>query len=94
MKVIYLGPTEPHTLDEGKEYEVISEEDGWYRIVDKSGEDYLYPKDEFKILEDSHKIWGVSVLYNLEGERKIENLTIKTGSTLTEYAEKLQKLEK
>ncbi len=56
MKVIYLGPTEPHTLDEGKEYEVISEEDGWYRIVDKSGEDYLYPKDEFKILEDSHKI--------------------------------------
>ena len=56
MKVIYLGSTEPHTLDEGKEYEVISEEDGWYRIVDKSGEDYLYPKDEFKILEDSHKI--------------------------------------
>ena len=94
MKVIYLGHTEPHTLDEGKEYEVISEEDGWYRIVDKSGEDYLYPKDEFKILEDSHKIWGVSVLYNLEGERKIENLTIKTGSTLTEYAEKLQKQEK
>lgn len=34
------------------------------------------------------------MLYNLEGERKIENLTIKTGSTLTEYAEKLQKLEK
>lgn len=94
MKVIYLGPTEPHTLDYGGVYEVLSEEDGWYRIIDKSGEDYLYPKDEFKILEDSHKIWGVSVLYNLEGERKIENLTIKTGSTLTEYAEKLQKQEK
>ena len=29
MKVVYLGPTEPHTLDEGKEYEVISEEYGW-----------------------------------------------------------------
>lgn len=94
MKVIYLGPTEPNTLDYGGVYEVLSEEDGWYRIIDKSGEDYLYPKDEFKILEDSHKIWGVSVLYNLEGERKIENLTIKTGSTLTEYAEKLQKQEK
>lgn len=48
MKVIYLGPTEPHTLDNGKEYEVLSEEDGWYRIIDKSGEDYLYPKYEFK----------------------------------------------
>ena len=94
MKVIYLFPTEPNTLDYGGVYEVLSEEDGWYRIIDKSGEDYLYPKDEFKILEDSHKIWGVSVLYNLEGERKIENLTIKTGSTLTEYAEKLQKQEK
>jgi len=31
---------------------VISEEYGWYRIVDKSGEDYLYPKEEFKIVED------------------------------------------
>lgn len=52
MKVVYLGPSEPHTLDKGKEYEVISEEYGWYRIVDKSGEDYLYPKEEFKIVED------------------------------------------
>ena len=56
MKVIYVGPTEPNTLDYGGVYEVLSEEDGWYRIIDKSGEDYLYPKDEFKTLEDSHKI--------------------------------------
>lgn len=55
MKVVYLSPTEPHTLDEGKEYEVISEEYGWYRIVDKSGEDYLYPKEQFKLVEDSNK---------------------------------------
>ena len=64
MKVVYLGPTESHTLEHGRVYEVLSEEDGWYRIIDKSGEDYLYPKDEFKILEDSHKIWWVSVLQN------------------------------
>lgn len=51
-RFIKLGPSEPHTLDEGKEYEVISEEYGWYRIVDKSGEDYQYPKEEFKIVED------------------------------------------
>lgn len=37
----------------------------------------------------------LSILNRLvKGERKIENLTIKTGSTLTEYAEKLQKQEK
>nr|DAW40075.1 MAG TPA: hypothetical protein [Caudoviricetes sp.]DAY13735.1 MAG TPA: hypothetical protein [Caudoviricetes sp.] len=38
---------------------------------------------------------NVSILGRLvRGERKIENLTIKTGSALTEYAEKLQKQEK
>ena len=34
----------------------------------------------------------LSILSRLvRGERKIENLTIKTGSALTEYAEQLQK---
>lgn len=38
---------------------------------------------------------NLSILGRLvRGERKIENLTIKTGSALTEYAEKLQKQEK
>lgn len=36
----------------------------------------------------------LSILSRLvKGERKIEKLTIKTGSALTEYAEKLQKQE-
>ena len=36
----------------------------------------------------------LSILSRLvKGERKIENLIIKTGSALTEYAEKLQKQE-
>ena len=36
----------------------------------------------------------LSILSRLvKGEGKIENLTIKTGSALTEYAEKLQKQE-
>ena len=28
MKVVYLGPTESHTLEQGRVYEVLSEEDG------------------------------------------------------------------
>lgn len=36
----------------GKEYEVLSEEKGKYRIVDESGEDYLYPADMFEIVEE------------------------------------------
>lgn len=55
MKVVYLGPTESYTLDNGGVYEVLSEEYGWYRIIDKSGEDYLYPKEQFKLVEDSNK---------------------------------------
>lgn len=37
-------------LDVEKIYEVISIERGWYRIVDESGEDYLYPPELFEAL--------------------------------------------
>lgn len=51
MKVKYLGKTESHTLNNGQVYEVLSTENGWYRIIDKSGEDYLYPAREFEVIE-------------------------------------------
>lgn len=34
----------------GKEYEVLSIEREWYRVIDESGEDYLYPPDFFEIV--------------------------------------------
>ncbi len=38
----------------GKTYPVVnvSKNLGWYRIVDESGEDYLYPPEFFEIVED------------------------------------------
>lgn len=39
-------------LTNGKIYEVISIERGWYRLIDDSGEDYLYPPENFKIIEE------------------------------------------
>lgn len=42
MKVRYLGETSFLELTQGKVYEVISVEKGWYRLIDDSGEDYLY----------------------------------------------------
>lgn len=51
MKVRYIGKTESSTFDNGQVYEVLSVEGGWYRIVDKSGEDYLYPPEEFELVE-------------------------------------------
>lgn len=52
MKVKYIGETSPLSLTYGEIYDVISVEKEWYRIVDNSEEDYLYPPDEFEILEE------------------------------------------
>lgn len=52
MKVKYLGKTELLILTNSKVYEVISVEKGWYRIIDESGEDYLYPPEQFEIIEE------------------------------------------
>lgn len=35
-------------LEVGRVYEVLGEEQGWLRVVDASGEDYLYPEDWFE----------------------------------------------
>ena len=51
MKVKYKLGTERAILTQGRIYEVISIEKGWYRIVDDSGEDYLYPPELFEIIE-------------------------------------------
>lgn len=50
MKVKYIWPTEFLVLTKDKIYDVISNEKGWYRIVDDTGEDYLYPPGLFEIV--------------------------------------------
>lgn len=62
MKVRYTGKTDPIGLQNGKIYDVIevSEHFGWYRIVTEFDDDdeldvppgYLYPPDDFEIMED------------------------------------------
>ena len=47
MRVRYDGETDFLVLTHGKIYDVISIERGWYRIVDDSGEDYLFPAKLF-----------------------------------------------
>ncbi len=51
MKVRYLGETSFLELTHDKVYAVLSVEKEWYRIVDDSDEGYLYPPDEFLIVE-------------------------------------------
>ena len=57
MVVRYIGESDPLELMNGKEYEVISVEKGpgdedWYRLVDETGEDYLYHHKNFEIVRD------------------------------------------
>lgn len=51
MKVKFKQQNETLDLIAGKIYKVLSVERDWYRIVDESGEDYLYPPELFEIVE-------------------------------------------
>jgi len=52
MKVKYVKNTISLCLTTGKIYEVLSTERKWYRIIDDSGEDYLYPPENFEIIAE------------------------------------------
>ena len=51
MKVRFKGKTDFLVLTNNKIYDVLSVEKGWYRLVDDSGEDYLYPPEQFEVVE-------------------------------------------
>lgn len=51
MRAQWLGETDYLVLTHGKVYAVLSIEEGWYRIKDDSGEDYLYPPEQFEVIK-------------------------------------------
>ena len=64
LKVRYIGKREvdiPNSYKifmdvlPGKVYEVLSIEDGWYRLIDESGEDYLYPPENFEEVAENEE---------------------------------------
>ena len=50
VKVKYTG-TSDISLTYGKIYEVIAVENGLYRIIDDTEEDYLFWPDEFEVVD-------------------------------------------
>ena len=50
MKIKYIGKSNV-SLTKGKIYEVMSIEEGCYRIVDDTGDDYLFLPDDFEVIE-------------------------------------------
>ena len=51
MKVKYIGESDV-SLTKQKIYDVLAVEDGLYRIVDDTEEDYLFYPEEFEIIKD------------------------------------------
>lgn len=51
MKVRWLGESGHFTLINGKVYEVMAIEEPYYRIIDETGEDYLYLIEDFEIVD-------------------------------------------
>ena len=54
MIVKFIDASDPFYLLHGKEYYVIAIERGWDRIVDETGEDYLYPQEFFVFDKEKH----------------------------------------
>lgn len=50
MKIKYLRKSNV-SLTKGKVYEVMSIEEGCYRIVDDTDDDYLFPPEDFEVIE-------------------------------------------
>ena len=59
------------SLTENKTYDVLSVENGCYRIIDDTGEDYLFFSEDFDIIDDNigqktiHEKWeegGITIL--------------------------------
>lgn len=53
MKVKYIGKkSSPLYFIEGKVYEKIGESRDMWRVIDETGEDYLYPPEIFEVVEE------------------------------------------
>ena len=52
MTVRYIGERVVDMIP-GKHYKVLDVERGWYRIVDESGEDYLYGPSQFEVVSEA-----------------------------------------
>ena len=51
MKVRFHGKNNPFYFIDGKEYDVVGKQCGYWAVVDETGEDYLYSPDDFEIVE-------------------------------------------
>ncbi len=54
MKAIWKGDSDPLELINGKEYEILGTglNGKWYDVVDETGDNYLYPAEDFEVVQE------------------------------------------
>ncbi len=52
MKVRYIGKSSLMYCIYGKVYEKVGESNGYWKVIDESGEDYLYDPKVFEVVEE------------------------------------------
>ena len=52
MKVKYIGKAKTIALKKEKVYDVLSVEKGWFRIMTELDEDYLFPPNQFEVVDE------------------------------------------
>lgn len=80
MKVKFLGEDDPLELRHGKIYDVIGldVDTGWYRIVDETHDDFLFPPENFELLDNVTPSEVLSCLMMESDQERIE-YTDKSG---------------
>ena len=53
VKVRYIGETDPFCCIKGKVYDKIGESHGFWKVIDESGEFYMYSPKYFEVVDDS-----------------------------------------
>jgi len=74
MKVRFLGGDDPLELLHGKVYDVIGMDvdTGWYRIVDETYDDYLFPPEDFEVLDNPYQTEALIILMEESDQEYIE----------------------
>lgn len=100
MKVKYIGESfGVEGLTNGKIYKVIAIEDDMLRIIDDSGEDYLYSINKPCSLEDSNKCGKWEIVEDnenkdLEKDDYIKKMTKEYSFTIEQAESMYKKLQK
>ena len=54
VKVRFIGKSDPFCFVNGKVYEKVGESHGYWRVIDETGEDYLYSPKVFEIVDEDN----------------------------------------